>query len=512
MRAKRAAKGGSPPASGTLARLVALHGACYHDTAMRSEVGFTHPRRLWLLFLPLLLGLAAAAVSAWIVPWLPPGGAAALSCAFAASTFLEGLLLSFDLPRARARQAQAAQLQAVYQVLSKAGASLDLQEVLDAITRLTVEVTGARGCSIKLLDAQAASVVADGAPMSGVMRVRSLAGISREVTDLAASTAESIYTKSLLEGQPVSVEGALVTDFPELDDEVESLICVPLRSEGKVVGALCLYGQKGKSLSREMLSFLSRLGDLVTLSIRNASVYESLMRVDRAKTWFLLKASHELKSPLASIQSICQTILDGYLGEVSQKQRELIQRIRYRASLLVETAGDLLSLARLRSRSPTEPLEEVEPCAVLEETLRFYAPSAAEKGIELRIEKPCEPVVLHATHEGIRSVMSNLISNALKYSPSGSAVTVTLEKLGDGALFRVSDRGIGIPQAERENLFREFFRASNARAMTEAGTGLGLSIVKSVVDQAGGSIDVESEEGRGTTVTVVFGPEGRRGG
>ncbi len=481
---------------------------------MRSEVGFTHPRRLWLLFLPLLLGLAAAAVSAWIVPWLPPGGTAALFCLFAVSAFMEGLLLSFDLPRARARQTQAAQLQAVYQVLSKAGASLDLQEVLDAITRLTVEVTGARGCSIKLLDDGAGTDGAGGAPTggTGVMRVRSLAGISREVTDLAASTAESIYTRSLLEGQPVSVEGALVTDFPELDDEVESLICVPLRSEGKVVGALCLYGQKGKSLSREMLSFLSRLGDLVTLSIRNASVYESLMRVDRAKTWFLLKASHELKSPLASIQSICQTILDGYLGAVSPKQRELIQRIRYRASLLVETAGDLLSLARLRSRSPTEPLEEVEPCAVLEETIRFYAPFAAERGIELRIEKPCEPVALRATHEGVRSVMSNLISNALKYSPSGGAVTVTLEKRGDGALFRVSDRGIGIPQAERENIFKEFFRASNARSMTESGTGLGLSIVKSVVDQAGGSIVVESEEGRGTTVTVIFGPEGRRDG
>ena len=486
---------------------------------MRSEVGFTHPRRMWLFFLPLLLGLAAAAVSACVVPWLPPGGTAALVFAFAASACAEGLLLSFDLPRARGMRRQAAQLQAVYQVISKAGGSLDLQEVLDDITRLTVEVTGARGCSIKLLDGEAEATRPEGAPegdaradgsqtkgapASGVMRVRSLAGMRREVSDLAASAAQSIYTRSLLEGQPVRVEGAQASDFPELDDRVESLICVPLRSEGKVAGALCLYGEKGKSLSREMLSFLSRLGDLVTLSIRNASVYESLMRVDQAKTWFLLKASHELKSPLASIQSICQTILDGYLGEVPEKQRELIQRIKYRSSLLVETAGDLLALARLRSRSPSEPLEAVEPCAVLEETIRFYASAASEKGVGLRIEKPCDPMVLHATREGIRSVMSNLVSNAVKYSPSGSTVTVTLEKHGEGALFRVSDSGIGIPKAEQENLFREFFRASNARSMTEAGTGLGLSIVKSVVDQIGGSIDVRSGEGSGTTITVFF--------
>jgi two-component sensor histidine kinase len=422
--------------------------------------------------------------------------------------------LSLDLPRARAMRTQAAQLQAIYQVLSKAGGSLDLREVLDAITRLTVEVTGVRGCSIKLLDSAAGGShdgngeASPSARGHDTMRVRSLAGIQREVSDLAVEAAESIYTRSLLDGQPVRVEGAQVSDFPELDDEVESLICVPLRREGKVVGALCLYGEKGKSLSPEMLPFLSRLGDLVTISIQNASVYESLKRIDEAKTWFLLKASHELKSPLASIQSICQTILDGYLGEVVEKQRELIERIRFRSSLLLETANDLLVLARTRSRSPGEALEPVEPCAVLEETVRFFQAVAKEKGIELQITKPCEPIVVSATQEGIRSVMSNLISNALKYSSSGSAVSVTLERSGGMALFSVSDSGIGIPASEQERLFREFFRASNARSLTESGTGLGLTIVKSVVDQLGGSIQVRSEEGKGTTVTVLLGKSG----
>ncbi len=498
-----------------------IHGACgrgaAHATLLESmrQAIFTlkHPRRLWIPLLPLTLASAGLTAAAILRPWLAPWHTALLACVTAAFAALEGALLSRDSPGLRSMEARAAQLQAVTEVLRKAGSTLDLQEVLDAITRLTVEVTGVRGCSIKLLDevggpppAAGAAPGAEGHSRAGsrrkTMRVRSLAGIRREVSDLAAETAESIYARSLLEGQPVRVEGALESDFPELDGEVESLICVPLRHEGKVVGALCLYGEKGKSLPGEMLSFLSRLGDLVTLSIQKASVYESLKKIDEAKTWFLLKASHELKSPLAGIQSICQTILEGYLGDVAPRQRELIERIRFRSALLLETANDLLVLAKARSQTLAESQEPIEPCQVLEEAVRFFQPAAAEKGIGLEISKPCQPSFVSASREGLRSVMSNLISNAIKYSPTGTTVSVSLETVDSGMRFTVRDAGIGIPEAERKGLFREFFRASNARSMTEAGTGLGLSIVKSVVDSLGGSIELESEEGRGTTVIV----------
>ena len=272
----------------------------------------------------------------------------------------------------RSTRSSAVQLQAIYQVLSKVSGSPDLQAILDDITRLTVEVTGVRGCSIKLTDGTG--------PHQRTMRVRSLAGIQRTVADLSVDAARNIYARSLLEGRPVVVEGAQASDFPELDEQGESLVCVPLRHEGTVVGAMCLYGEKGKSLPSEMLSFLSRLGDVVSISIANAAVYESLKRIDEAKTWFLLKASHELKSPLASIQSICQTILDGYLGDVTGKMRELVDRIRFRASFLVETAGDLLVLAKTRTPMANGELEEVEPCGVLEETVQFFTPAADAEG------------------------------------------------------------------------------------------------------------------------------------
>ncbi len=459
------------------------------------------PKRQWIFLLPALLAPTALVVSDALSPWLPRGFAGILLLVTIALAMIEGAYLVRALPGSKAREIQAFQLQAVYQVISKAGASLQLQEVLDTITRLTVEVTGVRGCSIKLLDASDVSA-------KGSMRVRSLAGIRREVSELAIEAAENIYAKSLLDGRPVQVEGAQERDFSELDGEVESLICVPLRHEGKVVGALCLYSEKGKRLPAETLSFLSRLGDLVSISIENASVFERLKKIDEARSWFLLKASHELKSPLAGIISICQTILDGYLGDVESKQREMMERIRFRAAVLLDTTNDLLALARTKSQAFDGPEESAELCGVLHETVKFFQAAAAEKDVRVEISAPCDSFSIAIAREGARSIMSNLISNAIKYSPAGSRVSVSLAREGEGARFTVSDRGIGIPETEQKGLFREFFRATNARSMTEAGTGLGLTIVKSLLDRMGGSIDVQSGEGKGTTVSVLFRTKG----
>ena len=300
-----------------------------------NEEGLLHvkPRRLWIVPLPFLLACTGAAAGAGMgavrVPLLP------FAIAAIALAFLEGILAARALPGQRALETRALQVQAVCDLIRKAGASLDLQEVLDSITRLTVQAAGVRGCSIKLLE-----------PGRGRMSVRSIAGLHRQVAELSAEAAEGIATRSLMEGQPVLVEGAAQSDFPELDGESESLICVPLRHEARVMGALCVYGEKGGRLSPEMLSFLSRLGDLAVLSIQNAEVYETLKKVDEAKSWFLRKAAHELASPLSVIQSVAQNLLSGYMGELDPSQAKSIERIRARAAGLSEVVADLLALAR----------------------------------------------------------------------------------------------------------------------------------------------------------------------
>jgi signal transduction histidine kinase len=463
---------------------------------MREEAFLrAHPGRLWIALLPPLAGClvltVAAALGASTLPVIP------FALAGLVLAFGLGALLARELPGRRRRESLALQLEAVSIVIGKAGSSLELQEVLDAVTRSTTEVTGVRGCSIKLLD-----------PGGKTMSVRSLAGLRREVSELRAETAESIATRSLMEGRPVLVEGPVLGDFPELDSGTESLICVPLRHEGRVIGALCVYGEIGTKLSPEMLSFLSRLGDLAVLSIVHASVYESLKKLDEAKSWFLRKAAHELVSPLGVIQSMAQNLLQDYLGDLTDRQKEEIERMRARAAELSEVVGDLLALARGRAQpaatAPGGIAESVDLCAALADTVKFFQPAARERMIDLAITAPCEPCPVPGSLEGVKSVLGNLLSNAIKYSAPHGKVSVSLVRGVAGALLVVSDQGIGIPAAEQARLFSEFFRASNARSFTESGTGLGLAVVKAEVDAMRGTLDIQSEEGKGTTVRVLL--------
>jgi len=446
---------------------------------------------LWIALLPLTAATVAASTAAVLgVQGIPLAPVVLASFILA---FLEGVLIAHVLPGQRALETRAMQVEAVCNLIRKAGASLDLQEVLDSITRLTVQAAGVRGCSIKLLD-----------PSRGLMSVRSIAGMHRQVAELSAEVAESIATKSLLDGRPVLVEGAAESDFPELDGESESLICVPLRHESQVVGALCVYGEKGGKLSPEMLAFLSRLGDLAVLSIQNAAVYETLKKIDEAKSWFLRKAAHELASPLSVIQSVAQNFLAGYLGELDPGQLASMERIRARASGLSDVVADLLALARGKARTSAERGVKTDMAASLRETIDFYQPVARQKELALIAEVPPGEVDVPVSSEESHSVLTNLLSNAIKYSPAGREVRVSLRQRETGIELSVADEGIGIPEAERERLFSEFFRASNARSFTDSGTGLGLAIVKSVVESAGGSLEVESAEGQGTTVRVHF--------
>ncbi len=423
------------------------------------------PKRLWIIVLPplvLSVALASLATLGWhSLPPLPLW----FVCLLLA--LAEGALLARLLRGWRATESRAQQLQAVYDVISKAGASLELQEVLDSITRLTVEVTGVRGCAIKLRE-----------PSADRLTIRSVKGIGG---------AESI---------------------PSLEAD-DSLVCVPLRHDGRELGALCVYGEEGKPLTPAMLAFLLSLGNLASLSIEHAEVYQTLKRIDDAKGWFLRKAAHELASPLAAVQSIAGNLLAGYLGPLSEGQRESVERIRARAAGLAEVAADLLVLAKGKALAADgtarhgQSLPGARGGVVLLPGLGARARRGARHH---RAEAPC---TVAGTAEAIRSVISNLVSNAIKYSGPGQTVDVQLTKADQGTELLVSDSGIGIPSTEQQRLFEEFFRATNARAHTESGTGLGLAIVRSVLDAIGGRVTIDSREGRGTTVRVFF-PQGSR--
>ena len=253
---------------------------------------------------------------------------------------------------------------------------------------------------------------------------------------------------------------------------------------------------------RRLLREEQRLKTLEAETQQLAYEKRKLEEVEKAKAAFIRLVTHELQAPIAAIKGYLQLVLEDYVEP--EKQRELLERASVRADEQMALIADLLTLSRLREAKQREQLTDVRLDELLWKTIEPFQTQAAEKGIALRTEvEAAIPVVRGAAAE-LKSLWTNLISNAVKYTPPGGSVSVSLRTDGEHLIGSVSDTGIGIPPEARDRLFTEFFRADNAKAQALRGTGLGLVIIKQAIENAGGQIWVESELNRGTTFTFTL--------
>ncbi len=225
-----------------------------------------------------------------------------------------------------------------------------------------------------------------------------------------------------------------------------------------------------------------------------------LQEIEERQSKFMRVVAHQLRSPLAAIDSCLKLVLDGYLKDDRERELDMVLRARTRADAMLELIGELLDLARHRDlvrEEAKEPPANLD--AVVESVVRLQAPVAQEKHIELTLDAKLGAVRVPLSAEKAQDAVGNLVSNAVKYTPAGGRVAVRTWREGDDAWFEVKDTGIGIPKEEQEHLFTEFFRASNAKAIEAQGTGLGLAIALEIVKQYGGDIEYESQVGAGTT-------------
>jgi signal transduction histidine kinase len=214
--------------------------------------------------------------------------------------------------------------------------------------------------------------------------------------------------------------------------------------------------------------------------------------------------THELRSPVKVTSSLLNVLSRGYVGDLNEKQADIVDRVRRRIQFLQVLIDDLLDLAAGKADVlATTERGIVSLSNVLQEVLaRFEAP-AEDKGLALRAECPGEALSIWGDKNELDRVLNNLVSNAVKYTSEGE-VCISVKRVQDCACITVTDTGIGIPQHVLPQLFQEFYRAPNAKATGEAGTGLGLAIVKDLVDRYGGRIEVESKVGQGSKFTVML--------
>ncbi|MBN1978565.1 MAG: GAF domain-containing sensor histidine kinase [Anaerolineae bacterium] len=283
-----------------------------------------------------------------------------------------------------------------------------------------------------------------------------------------------------------------------------SILCVGLVYDGAPIGTLHAYASDPRRFDEEDAAHLAALADLGAMTVTATRAVLALETLDASKGQFIRVATHELRSPITVAQSLVRGVVGGYVGEMTERQADVFGRISRRLDFLESLVNDLLDLAA--GKSP-ELAEEEGPTllnAAVGRAVLLFQPRAEEKGLGIRLQPCRDQLIVWGTEGGLDRIFTNLISNAVKYTPSGGSVTVTVRKTDGQAQVEVADTGIGIPEKALPHLFEEFYRAPNAKALDEVGTGLGLAIVKALVERYGGRIEVASEVGKGSLFTVTF--------
>lgn len=291
--------------------------------------------------------------------------------------------------------------------------------------------------------------------------------------------------------------------------DARASMCVPLVAHGQTLGALTFVcSESRRSYGPEDLALASELARRCGLALANARLHEQLQESLRMREFFQASLAHDLKSPLTTIKGSMQ-LLERQVAKLTDQEVAGRMTIRLRqvdsvTDTMAAMLEELEDLARLEAAQPL-PLRRTRVDLVALATSQVADLQARSEKHTLRVVAHSDEIVGEWDARRLRRVLDNLIGNAIKYSPEGGGVTVALEKEeadGDAwALMSITDRGIGIPAEDLPSVFQRFHRARNARGRI-AGTGLGLAGSRQIIEQHGGGVQIESQEGMGTTVKV----------
>ena len=253
----------------------------------------------------------------------------------------------------------------------------------------------------------------------------------------------------------------------------------------------------------EVLQVIHANADASLVKIANA--YDSqlretnaqLVRANQFKSEFVAKMSHQLRTPLTAIIGFCEVLQDGMDGELKPEQVEDVAQIHMSGMVLLELVNDILDLSKIEAGKMEIAIEEIDLEPVAEQVITTLYQFAEAKALRVECKLSPEARIVMADPSRVREILTNLVSNAIKFTPTGS-VTIRTAAAGEMAEISVIDTGIGIELEAQERIFEEFRQASESISRTYGGTGLGLSIARKLTELQGGHMGVESEVGKGS--------------
>jgi len=387
-------------------------------------------------------------------------------------------------------------LNTLYTMTQAIGSKQHLGQVLTIVSSELARVMDVQAVSVKLLSDN-----------GKLLYFAAAHGLPAEfLKHKAVEVAKSPLNRRVIEGEPFVSGHVTERESFQFGEDLEaarlqSVQFVPLIVETRVIGILGAYSTRPEQFGPDELNFFRQAAGLAAIAIENARAYEAIENVIEERSRFMNRVAHNLRAPLAALASMLEVVRDGYLGNMNDALRRHLSRIDQRVQYMLLMINELMTLAKSQSKQRRREYGSVDLKAVTDRIHQTFQEKTAEKRLSFTVTVPEELPKIQGDEEMVEQMLENLVSNAIKYTPEDGRIGMTFWP-GDNETIRIvlSDSGIGIPKDEIPRLFTEFFRASNVK--NRIGTGLGLTIVKEIVDQHGGQIEVESEEGFGTTFVI----------
>ena len=280
-------------------------------------------------------------------------------------------------------------------------------------------------------------------------------------------------------------------------------IHVPVKRDGVVTGLITLKSENANALNEEDIEFMERLADRAAVAIKNARLYQAIQDANKAKSDFVSVVVHELRLPMTSIKGYTDLMASGMAGPLNEQQGQFLEVVKRNLDRMSTLIRDLGDINRVESGRMQFELESVDVSDVIEEVLESLSEPIAARNQSVTMALMGKMPHVYADPTRLSQVISNLVSNAHKYTPDGGQIEIKTDYDGRMAAITVQDNGLGISAENQAKLFTQFFRAEDKEVREQVGWGLGLSIVKKMVEAQGGEITFESELGKGSTFTFT---------
>ncbi len=354
---------------------------------------------------------------------------------------------------------------------------------LELVTKLT---QASRGHLLLVKDQGAVTEVVASQQPDGETNGDGLSTAGRLILDQVLQTGESRRIEATATGEP------------------RTHLVVPLLVRDKILGAVYLESIKDNAFLSTDLFFAELAAKLIAMTIEQRSLKADIQEAKLAKYRYVSSVTHELRVPLTSIAGYTDMLVTGMVGELSERQEFFLQTVKRNVVRMGKLIASLSDINRIESGRMKIQLSDFDIAILLEEIAAKLEETFAERDQQLSFEVALELPPVHADRALISQVLASIINNASLYSPEGSAVEVTVIESGAFAQAKVTDKGIGISEADQSQLFTPFFRSEDEKVRQHVGWGLDLAVAQKFVRALGGDISCHSELGVGSIFTITL--------